>query len=145
MTARHRKTARRAAALLVAGLVVLALARGAAQVRAQDSTTVMIADAGGTLILTGANGMTLYIFDRDSAGMSACTGGCAMTWPPLLLAEGDPVPPADLPGVLAVITRADGGRQVTYNDMPLYFYARDQRPGDTTGDGVGGVWHLAKP
>jgi predicted lipoprotein with Yx(FWY)xxD motif len=68
-----------------------------------------------------------------------------MTWPPLLLPEGDPIAPPDLPGTLAVITRADGGRQVTYNDQPLYLYVRDQKPGDTTGEGVAGVWHVARP
>jgi hypothetical protein len=48
-------------------------------------------------------------------------------------------------GTLSVITRADGGQQIAYNDQPLYFYAEDQQPGETTGEGVGGVWFVAKP
>ena len=127
----------------VLALVVIAIMGDA---RAQDATTVMIADAGSLgMILTDSAGLTLYTFDRDTPGVSNCSGGCATTWPPLLLAEGDPIAPPDLPGTLAVIARADGSRQVTYNDQPLYLYIRDMKPGDTTGEGVGGVWHLAKP
>jgi predicted lipoprotein with Yx(FWY)xxD motif len=142
----HRWKQPRLIAASFAAVLVLVLMTIRGDARAQDATTVMIADAGSLgLILTDSAGLTLYIFDRDTPGVSNCSGGCATTWPPLLLAEGDPIAPPDLPGTLAVITRADGGRQVTYNDQPLYLYVRDQQPGDTTGEGVGGVWHLARP
>jgi predicted lipoprotein with Yx(FWY)xxD motif len=135
--------------LIVASFVAvlaLALVLVAGHARAQDEPTVAIADAGNLgMILTNSAGMTLYTFDRDTPGVSNCSGGCAATWPPLLLPEGDPIALPDLTGALGVITRADGGRQVTYNDQPLYLYARDQKPGDTTGEGVGGIWHVAKP
>jgi len=112
-------------------------------VNAQDTPTVTTRDAGplGT-ILVNADGFTLYVFDRDTPGTSACTGGCADTWPPLLIDSGDPVAPDGLPGTLSVIERPDGTRQVAYNDRPLYTYARDAQPGDTLGDGVGGIWHV---
>lgn len=119
---------------------------GAGRAAAQDAPTVQIGDGGALgAILTGSNGMTLYTFDRDQPGVSNCTGRCAETWPPLVLDEGDPTGPAGLTGTLAVIARADGLRQVAYNDQPLYFYAGDANPGDTTGEGVGGVWHVARP
>jgi predicted lipoprotein with Yx(FWY)xxD motif len=111
-----------------------------------DLTTVRTFDAGELgVILVGSNGMTLYIFDRDEAGVSNCSGQCAVTWPPLLIETGDPIAPANLAGTLGTITRGDGGRQVVYNDRPLYFYAGDTQPGDTTGDGVGGIWHVVRP
>ncbi len=109
-------------------------------------TTVRTHDAGDLgVILTGSNGMTLYIFDRDQAGVSNCNDQCAITWPPLLLDDGDPTAPTNLTGSLRTITRADGRRQVAYNDLPLYFYRDDEQPGDTRGDGVGGVWHVVQP
>jgi predicted lipoprotein with Yx(FWY)xxD motif len=111
-----------------------------------ELTTVRTFDAGALgVILVGSNGMTLYIFDRDQAGASNCSDQCAVTWPPLLIDTGDPIAPTNLSGSLNTITRADGGRQVVYNDRPLYFYRDDEQPGDTSGDGVGGVWHVVRP
>jgi len=113
--------------------------------RAQPAATVLIAHIGEFgPVLTGTNGMTLYVFDRDEPGVSNCTGRCAEIWPPLLLEEGDPVAPDGLAGTLSVIIRPEGSRQVAYNDRPLYFYIGDSQPGDTTGEGVGGVWHVAR-
>src|SRR5690242_11027291 len=115
-------------------------------VSAQNAPTVQTRAAGslGT-VLTGSDGKTLYVFDKDTAGSSACSGDCATTWPPLTLASGNPAAPAGVGGTFATISRSDGKRQVTYNDHPLYFFAADSQPGDTKGDGVGGVWHAAKP
>jgi predicted lipoprotein with Yx(FWY)xxD motif len=96
-------------------------------------------------ILADNQGRTLYRFDRDTRDTSNCSGGCAQNWPPLLLPSGDPTGPAELPGKLATIARADGGRQVTYSGLPLYTYAQDTQPGDTKGEGVGGVWHVVHP
>lgn len=113
--------------------------------RAQPAATVLIAQIGEFgPVLTGTNGMTLYVFDRDQPGQSNCADRCAEIWPPLLLEEGDPVAPEGLAGTLSVIIRPEGSRQVAYNDRPLYFYIGDSQPGDTTGEGVGGVWHVAR-
>lgn len=106
--------------------------------------TVKVAtDAKFGKILVDANGMSLYHFDKDSAGVSNCSGGCATTWPPALLPTGvsTPVAPSGVTG-LGVVTRADGGVQVAYNNLPQYRYSKDAKAGDTTGDGVGGVWHI---
>src|SRR5687767_791267 len=82
-----------------AAVLALVLTAIVGDARAQDATTVMIADAGSLgMILTDSAGLTLYTFDRDTPGVSNCSGGCASTWPPLLLAEGDPIAPPDLIG-----------------------------------------------
>jgi predicted lipoprotein with Yx(FWY)xxD motif len=92
--------------------------------------------------LTATNGFTLYTFANDVGGVSNCKGDCATTWPPLL---GDnPASPAGLGGSLTTIVRADGSRQVAYNGQPLYFFSGDNNPGDTNGQGIGGVWFVAK-
>jgi len=96
-------------------------------------------------ILVGNNGMTLYIYTKDTPDTSTCTGGCAKAWPPLLTMGspklGDGVD-ASLVGSAAL---ADGTKIVTYNKMPLYYWAKDTKPGDITGLGVGGVWFLVSP
>jgi len=89
----------------------------------------------------GAKGMTLYIFDKDTKNISNCTGSCAGVWPPYTSATT----PSSLPANVTLIKRADGSMQFAYKGMPLYYYSGDQKAGDTTGDGVGGTWHLAKP
>lgn len=91
-------------------------------------------------VLVGANGMTLYTFDRDSAGKSVCNGPCATNWPPLAAAAG-----ATASGDWSVVTRDDGSKQWAYKGKPVYFWAKDQKAGDRTGDGVNGVWRLARP
>jgi predicted lipoprotein with Yx(FWY)xxD motif len=93
-------------------------------------------------VLTGPNGMTLYTFDRDTAGSgkSVCNGPCATNWPPLFAAEG-----AKDRGDYSVITRDDGKKQVAYKGKPLYYWVKDAKPGDKTGQGVNGVWQVAKP
>lgn len=96
-------------------------------------------------ILTDVRGMTLYRFTVDDRNVSQCYDQCAENWPPLLIQEGDPVAPMDLEGTLDVITRNDGTQQVTYNGMPLYYFARDAEPGDTMGHGVNDVWFVVMP
>jgi predicted lipoprotein with Yx(FWY)xxD motif len=102
------------------------------------------ADLGTFLV--GPNGMTLYIFTKDTPGVSNCSGDCAAKWPPLTVAAGaTPTLQLGLMGKLGTITRADGTTQVTFNDMPLYYWASDTQPGDATGQGVGSVWYVVQP
>ncbi len=94
--------------------------------------------------LTGANGMTLYFFAKDAPDKSNCTGQCASFWPPLTIsAGGGATGPADATKGFGTITRADGSMQVTYNHMPLYYFANDKAAGDTTGQGFQGLWGVA--
>ena len=92
-------------------------------------------------VLVGANGMTLYTFDRDAVpGKSACNGPCATNWPPLMAALS-----ATASGDWSILSRDDGSKQWAYKGKPVYFWAKDQKPGDRTGDGFNGVWRLARP
>ena len=107
---------------------------------------VATVSAGQTL--TGEDGKTLYIFTKDTkgSGKSVCNGDCATNWPPLLVDELDEVKPdSAATGTLALITRDDGKTQLSYNGMPLYYFAADKAAGDTAGQGVGGVWFVANP
>ena len=95
--------------------------------------------------LVDGKGMTLYLFTKDSPGTSACYDKCATAWPPLLT-TGKPVAGSGVDSSkFGTTTRTDGTTQVTYNGWPLYYYAKDQQPGDTAGDGVGSVWYLITP
>jgi D-xylose transport system substrate-binding protein len=96
-------------------------------------------------ILTDSKGMTLYIFKHDNPGESTCTGTCATNWPPLTVPAGTTPTGKDITGKLGVITRPDGTDQVTINDMPLYYYAKDKNPGDTNGEGVLTAWYVVDP
>ena len=95
---------------------------------------------GGALV--GPSGMTLYTFDKDSAGggSSACAGDCAKKWPPLTAGAG-----AKPSGDYSLVKRDDGSHQWAYKGKPLYYWAKDAKPGDRTGDGVKDVWHVATP
>jgi len=93
-------------------------------------------------VLVGPNGMTLYTFDKDSAGSgkSVCNGQCATNWPPLMAADADAAS-----GDYTLVTRDDGKKQWALKGKPLYYWIKDTKPGDTTGEGVMGAWHVAKP
>ena len=115
--------------------------------------TVVLASASTTKLgafLVAANGMTLYKYTPDTPGVSNCTGGCAAAWPPYTVSAdvasttlGGAT--TDIGGQIGTITRADGTLQVTYNNMPLYFYANDKAVGDTKGQNVGGIWFVVAP
>ena len=110
------------------------------------STLALGTDATLGSYLKATSGMTLYTYASDSAGTSTCSNDCATAWPPYEVTSADNLT-ADpgITGTLGTITREDGTLQVTYNGMPLYFYAQDVNPGDTNGQGVGGIWNVAKP
>ena len=93
-------------------------------------------------VLVGANGMTLYTFDKDAVGggKSVCNGPCATNWPPLMAPED-----AKPTGEFTVIVRDDGKKQWAFRGKPLYYWAKDTKPGDKTGDGFNKVWQVAKP
>jgi predicted lipoprotein with Yx(FWY)xxD motif len=96
--------------------------------------------------LTGEDGKTLYALTKDSAGTSTCSGGCATTWPPFTLESGETaVAGSGVTGTIGTITRADGTTQVAINGQPLYYYSGDTASGDTSGQGVNGVWFVVTP
>ena len=119
-------------------IVLALLALSAAPALAADPAKVADTDKGKALV--DAQGMTLYTFDKDSSGKSNCYDKCAANWPPLMAPAG-----AKAMGDWSVVQRTDGGAQWAYKGMPLYGWVKDTKPGETTGDGVGGAWHIAKP
>lgn len=100
----------------------------------------MEADSAKGKILVDEKGMTLYTFDKDAAGKSNCYDQCATNWPPLAAAAG-----AMADGDWSVVDRTDGTKMWAYKGKPVYLWIKDTKAGDITGDGVGGVWHLATP
>jgi len=96
--------------------------------------------------IIAANGMTLYVFANDKIGVSNCKDACAANWPPYtVLDPGTALASAGITGNVGTINRVDSTIQITYNGRPLYFWKSDVKPGDTTGNGVDGVWSVAKP
>jgi len=93
-------------------------------------------------VLTDQAGMTLYTFDKDTAGSgkSVCNDQCAKAWPPLA-APAD----AQAQGDYSVVVRDDGARQWAYKGKPLYTFVKDAKAGDKNGDNVRDIWHVAKP
>jgi len=94
-------------------------------------------------VFVGPNGMTLYTFDKDTmgSGKSVCNGQCATNWPPLMANASD-----TSSGDWTVVVRDDGTRQWAYRGHPVYYWVKDTKPGDRTGDGfANNTWHLARP
>ena len=148
---------------LIAGVLALALTpvalaacggssskstTGAAAATGTSSGTVKVASTGLGKILVGSNGLTLYLFEADKGATSNCSGACAAAWPPLVT-NGKPTAGGGVnASLLGTTTRSDGTTQVTYNGHPLYRFASDTKPGDTTGQGVNGfgaLWYVLSP
>jgi predicted lipoprotein with Yx(FWY)xxD motif len=161
---RRKATRPLAAVAAVAVVGLIAAACGSSTPSAKATTTTGATPAGttgsgsagqtvadvmsnaslGSSILVNSSGMTLYKFSADSAGMSACSGGCTTVWPPLTVASGTtPKGGSGAAGTFGTITRADGSLQVTYDGHPLYTFSGDTSSGSTSGQNVtsdGGTW-----
>jgi predicted lipoprotein with Yx(FWY)xxD motif len=111
---------------------------GACGPRCMTPAPAKVADG----VYVGPNGMTLYTFDRDTmgSGKSACNGPCATNWPPLMATASD-----------SGSRRLDGRHarrrrpQWAFRGKPVYYWAKDTKAGDRTGDGFNNVWRLARP
>jgi predicted lipoprotein with Yx(FWY)xxD motif len=122
-------------------LSLAALGLVAATAVAFAADPAMVGDTAKGKALTDHNGMTLYTFDKDSGGKSACNGPCAGNWPPLA-ATSD----AKAEGDYTVIKRDDGSAQWAYKGKPLYTFVKDTKAGDAAGEGLNGnTWHIAAP
>ena len=122
-------------------ITALIAAVGMADAALAQMAPTKTGDSAKGKVLTDGKGMTLYTFDKDAGGKSACNGPCATNWPPLMAAAD-----AKASGGYTVVTRDDGGKQWAYKGKPLYGWKNDKKPGDTTGDGVANnTWHIAKP
>lgn len=122
------------AGLLLTGTVALA-----------DHHAVKVSEKEGIgSFLVDIKGVTLYYFKKDTPGKSACEGDCVTRWPLYFreaVAAKDGLKTEDF----GSITRDDGQRQTTYKGMPLYYFAGDKNPGETTGQGVKDVWYVVNP
>jgi predicted lipoprotein with Yx(FWY)xxD motif len=129
-------------------LIVVLLLLSALVVSAQDemNTDALVNVASSEALgshLVGPDGRTLYRFVPDDAN---CTGTCLENWPPLTVESEDELTAAEgIPGVLGTYEREDGTLQVTYNDMPLYNFIRDEAAGDANGQGINNVWYVVEP
>jgi predicted lipoprotein with Yx(FWY)xxD motif len=115
--------------------------------QASGAASVSLATVSGIpgKALVGGNGRTLYLFQADKNGMSACTGACAAAWPPDVV-TGQPQAGSGInQALLGTITRPDGTMQITYNGHPLYYFAADTAAGAAHGQGVkafGAEWYV---
>lgn len=111
--------------------------------------TIMVAtDAKlGAMLVDGA-GKTVYLFVADKGTASTCYTSCATAWPPVLTTGAPLAGTGATAGLLGTTTRTDGKVEVTYAGHPLYYFIKDKKPGDTTGQGVNGfgaLWWVLSP
>lgn len=127
---------------ILAGAMALAI-YGPARAQELVGAKIMRKETVGTFLVDGF-GMSLYTYAKDTENSSTCLEGCTVTWQPFHIA-----PPEVAKGLsqkdFGTITRSDNMEQTTYRGKPLYYFMQDRFPGDTFGQGVGGVWFLATP
>jgi predicted lipoprotein with Yx(FWY)xxD motif len=130
-----------------AGTAVLG-AGPAAGSSAVKGTTVKTAKSRFGKIIVDGRGRTLYLFEKDRRGHSACSGTCATYWPPLLTTAKQVAGTGAKKSLLGTIRRANGKKQVTYGGHPLYRYVQDKKPGQITGQDshfFGASWYVVSP
>jgi predicted lipoprotein with Yx(FWY)xxD motif len=144
----------RTALVPLAALAVVGVGGGVGQASAstsqaaQPKAAVRVAktDLGKTLV--DSQGRTVYMFTADSGTTSACSGACATAWPPLMATGTPTVGHGAKAKLIGTSARADGSQQVTYKGHPLYLFSKDQKAGDTNGEGItafGGSWFGVSP
>jgi predicted lipoprotein with Yx(FWY)xxD motif len=102
----------------------------------------------GTILAAGPKHITVYLFEADKGGQSACSGECAKDWPPVTTGGEPQASGSASAAMIGTITRSDGTTQVTYNGHPLYFFEKDGDAGDAYGQGVkafGASWYVMAP
>lgn len=136
------------AGVTAAVVLVLVAAVTAGAAPTGRSATVTTARTGLGRVVVDGRGRSLYLFEKDTRGRSACSGVCAAYWPPLLTNGRSIAIRGAKPSLLASIRRADGSRQVSYAGHPLYFFSGDTRRGQTNGEGLqdfGAGWYVLMP
>jgi predicted lipoprotein with Yx(FWY)xxD motif len=143
------------AALAGTAVAMLALAGCAGGAPAPSPTESSDAEAAPDITVAGSSigeivvngeGMTAYVFDKDTVGAdaSACTGDCEALWPAITSESDTPVVDG-ITGTVGTITGVAGGKQITINGLPIYTFAQDTAPGDLNGQGLNEVWHVIAP
>ncbi|WP_030571783.1 SCO0930 family lipoprotein [Streptomyces aureocirculatus] len=120
-------------------------AEGASKAKSAGKLAVWDSEKLGEVV-TDSAGLTLYRFDKDTAQppKSNCDGACETAWP-VVAAKGSEAAPGVDKSLLGEVTRADGTEQLTIDGWPMYRFAKDKKPGDAKGQGVGGTWYAAAP
>lgn len=136
--------------ILVVALLLAATVAGLGRATAATHAHAIVTVAGSKLgrILVDSRGRTLYLFEKDSRGRSACAGACAAYWPPLLTTARPTAGGGAKKTLLGTTRRADGTTQVTYAGHPLYRFVQDTKPGQTTGQDLqdfGAGWYVLAP
>ena len=136
---------------VLTAVVSLAIGVSAAMAATHSSTrtaTVKVGNSSLGRILVDGRGRSLYLFEKDRRGHSACSGACATYWPPLLTKTNPIARGGAKQSLLGVIRRSDGTKQVTYAGHPLYRFVQDTKPGQTRGEGsqdFGAGWDVLSP
>ena len=135
------------AAAALSGAVLVSAALGAtnsaSSPQASKGAIVALGKTALGKVLVDARGRTLYVFEKDKRGRSACYGACATYWPPLVSSAKPRAARGVRASLLGVTRRTDGKRQVTYAGHPLYTFIGDKKAGQTTGEGLnnfGAAW-----
>jgi predicted lipoprotein with Yx(FWY)xxD motif len=113
-----------------------------------QAATAGISNTGIGQVLVNSQGHTLYLFKADQGTKSACTGACAGAWPPLLVKGKPALGNGVNASLVGTATRPEGTTQLTYNGHPLYIFVKDQKAGETNGQGVsafGAAWFALSP
>jgi predicted lipoprotein with Yx(FWY)xxD motif len=126
--------------ITIAATLAIGLGAGPALAAAHGNALVHSREFRGQVYMMNQQHLSLYYFENDGPSTSNCYGECAINWPPALLDAG-----ADLGENYTLIERTDGTMQAAFKGQPLYRFSADNSPGDINGDGIGGVWRLAKP
>lgn len=137
-----------ALASLLAWLVLTPGAGAAEQRAAATKFTISIAKTPLGKIVVDSRGRSLYLFEADKRGKSACYGACAKAWPPVIAAGKPKAGPGARAALLGVVMRKDGKEQVTYRGHPLYRFYKDTARGQVKGQGLdfyGGEWYVLTP
>jgi predicted lipoprotein with Yx(FWY)xxD motif len=116
----------------------------------EPAASISVSNLGGEVgkALVDSEGFTLYYFEKDKRGESACYGACAKTWPPLATGGGPKATGGAMAAKLGTTKRSDGTVQVTYAGWPLYTYEADRKPGEANGadvDSFGAEWYALHP
>jgi predicted lipoprotein with Yx(FWY)xxD motif len=150
LTAAARRPRMIVAAAVVAAFAAAIFALHPAATHAAPAKGTVVSTAKTSLgrIIVNSNGRTLYLFEKDRNGKSACSGQCAAAWPPLITSGKPGVIGGAKASLIGTTRRADGRLQVTYDHHPLYTFVKDTKAGQTNGEGVnafGAVWDATSP
>jgi predicted lipoprotein with Yx(FWY)xxD motif len=135
-------------AFLLAWLTLSPQAGAADQRSTASANTIGVAKTPLGKIVVDSRGRSLYLFEADHKGMSACNGACAKAWPPLIVVGKPKAGPGARAALLGVLMRKDGKQQVTYRGHPLYRFFKDTKSGQVKGQGLdffGGEWYVLTP